>query len=329
MLSPELRRPPSRRARRSSRTRRRPVLRLRQRRRQRRGDRRCCRRRPTTKRRRPSPTRTPTWCCGGLRRRRPELRLRQALPLPGPRGGAPGHMTRINLDADAAAPGDAAGHAGRDRQAAADHRRLDLGSVGPAAALHRRDRRRRRRMRRRRTTRPRSRTSRPRSAAAATRASRTTTTATCGSPRTSAARRKAGTTAKRRTASCSASSRRAGRPQRTGKLQALQVLDGGATGEPRPRRTALNSPDQVALHTYGSTFGTKWITIHDTADEQRAVQRQRGRDGPGRDAVQAPGERRVPAGLALPRVLLRRDRRHERDQPGERGLGGWTAASSS
>ena len=30
-------------------------------------------------------------------------------------------------------------------------------------------------------------------------------------------------------------------------------------------QAALASPDQVALHTYGNTFATKWITIHDTA----------------------------------------------------------------
>src|SRR5262249_4817066 len=29
--------------------------------------------------------------------------------------------------------------------------------------------------------------------------------------------------------------------------------------------TPFMSPDQVALHTYGNVFNTKWITIHDTA----------------------------------------------------------------
>ena len=33
---------------------------------------------------------------------------------------------------------------------------------------------------------------------------------------------------------------------------------------------ALNSPDQVALHTYGKSFKTRWITIHDTATEGNA-----------------------------------------------------------
>jgi hypothetical protein len=50
-----------------------------------------------------------------------------------------------------------------------------------------------------------------------------------------------------------------------GKLQALQVLN--ASDEPITfaSQAALNSPDQVALHTYGNSFDTKWVTIHDTA----------------------------------------------------------------
>jgi hypothetical protein len=50
-----------------------------------------------------------------------------------------------------------------------------------------------------------------------------------------------------------------------GKLQALQVLN--AAGDPITfeSQAALNSPDQVALHTYGSKFKTRWVTLHDTA----------------------------------------------------------------
>jgi hypothetical protein len=50
-----------------------------------------------------------------------------------------------------------------------------------------------------------------------------------------------------------------------GKLQVLQVSN--AAGQPitRASETALNSPDQLALHTYGATFATKWVTVHDTA----------------------------------------------------------------
>jgi hypothetical protein len=51
-----------------------------------------------------------------------------------------------------------------------------------------------------------------------------------------------------------------------GKLQVLQVTDNGhpVTVE---TQTAVNAPDQVDLRTYGKTFPTKWVTIHDTATD--------------------------------------------------------------
>jgi hypothetical protein len=55
-----------------------------------------------------------------------------------------------------------------------------------------------------------------------------------------------------------------------GKLQALQVLN--AAGQPITfdSQAALNNPDQVALHSYGHTFRTRWVTIHDTATDGHA-----------------------------------------------------------
>jgi secreted PhoX family phosphatase len=55
-----------------------------------------------------------------------------------------------------------------------------------------------------------------------------------------------------------------------GKLQALQVLN--ESGEPITfaSQEAVNSPDQLALHTYGKSFKTRWVTIHDTATEGNA-----------------------------------------------------------
>ena len=50
-----------------------------------------------------------------------------------------------------------------------------------------------------------------------------------------------------------------------GKLQVLQVLNASNQPITQETQTALNSPDQVALHTYGKVFKTQWITIHDTA----------------------------------------------------------------
>jgi hypothetical protein len=55
-----------------------------------------------------------------------------------------------------------------------------------------------------------------------------------------------------------------------GKLQALQVLN--AAGQPITfdSQAALNNPGQVALHSYGHTFQTRWVTIHDTATDGHA-----------------------------------------------------------
>lgn len=50
-----------------------------------------------------------------------------------------------------------------------------------------------------------------------------------------------------------------------GKLQALQVLNSSGNPITFDSQAGLNSPDQVALHTYGNTFTTRWVTIHDTA----------------------------------------------------------------
>jgi hypothetical protein len=54
-----------------------------------------------------------------------------------------------------------------------------------------------------------------------------------------------------------------------GKLQVLQVWDADhpVTFE---SQAALMAPDQVALRTYGTSYNTKWITIHDTAVDGNA-----------------------------------------------------------
>ncbi len=52
---------------------------------------------------------------------------------------------------------------------------------------------------------------------------------------------------------------------KNGKLQVLQVENDGGDPITKASQTPLNSPDQLALHTYGSSFDTSWITIHDTA----------------------------------------------------------------
>jgi hypothetical protein len=50
-----------------------------------------------------------------------------------------------------------------------------------------------------------------------------------------------------------------------GKLQVLQVLNDDGDPITEASQTPLNSPDQLALHVYGSSFQTRWVTIHDTA----------------------------------------------------------------
>jgi hypothetical protein len=55
-----------------------------------------------------------------------------------------------------------------------------------------------------------------------------------------------------------------------GKLQVLQVFNASNLPITQASQTPLQSPDQIALHTYGSSFDTKWITIHDTAIDGNA-----------------------------------------------------------
>jgi hypothetical protein len=55
-----------------------------------------------------------------------------------------------------------------------------------------------------------------------------------------------------------------------GKLQALQVLNAAKEPITYTSQETVNSPDQLALHTYGNTFQTRWVTVHDTATEGNA-----------------------------------------------------------
>jgi hypothetical protein len=55
-----------------------------------------------------------------------------------------------------------------------------------------------------------------------------------------------------------------------GKLEALQVLNAANNPITVESQTALDAPDQVALHTYGKVFSTKWVTIHNTANDGNA-----------------------------------------------------------
>ncbi|MGZ4195286.1 MAG: alkaline phosphatase PhoX [Solirubrobacteraceae bacterium] len=52
-----------------------------------------------------------------------------------------------------------------------------------------------------------------------------------------------------------------------GKLQVLQVLNDAGNPITFDSQAELNSPDQLALHTYHESFRTKWLTIHDPATD--------------------------------------------------------------
>jgi hypothetical protein len=56
-----------------------------------------------------------------------------------------------------------------------------------------------------------------------------------------------------------------------GKLQALQVLNESGQPITFESQAAFNAPDEVALHTYGKSFETHWVTIHDTATDGNAA----------------------------------------------------------
>ena len=50
-----------------------------------------------------------------------------------------------------------------------------------------------------------------------------------------------------------------------GKLEALQVLNDSNQPITFASQSPHQSPDQIALHTYGKVFKTNWVTVHDTA----------------------------------------------------------------
>ena len=251
----------------------------------------------------------------GLTRRRPTLRLRHALPLPGSRERrrtARGYITRINLDADAAhrvtlmATKDADGN-----QLAT----IDGSTWDPWAQrllLHHREPERSdvrghgglpidgdRRVGRAGTRRLRGHPGRLRREHLDRRGRRRFAAR-------SGRRRRSG-----RTASSTATCPTHPGDLANGKLAGAPGAERAtATRSPSAVEAALNNPDQVALHTYGNTFDTRWVTIHDTAIG-RAARRSTPTRSPRRaDARRSSGLRtaQFQPGLRFQEVLLRRDR---------------------
>jgi Bacterial protein of unknown function (DUF839) len=56
-----------------------------------------------------------------------------------------------------------------------------------------------------------------------------------------------------------------------GRLQVLRVVNHDGDPITRSSQGPLNSPDQLALHTYGESFATRWVTVHDTATDGTAA----------------------------------------------------------
>ena len=223
-------------------------------------------------------------------RRRPGLRLRHALPLPGPRARRAGLPHPDQPRRRRARTGSRCWRdAGPTRHAAADDRRLDLGPVRAAAALHRRERR------------AAAASGRPRSDFPSTvedisrrlRARRLRghperlATATSGSSRT---RRHHG---RRPTPHAKQPNsflyrfvpERQARPDAGGKLQALQVHRRTRTGDADRRSTpATSTPTSQShgrprpAHVRQRSSRRSWVTIHDTdVDGTAPVRRQRAR----------------------------------------------------
>ena len=270
---------------------------------------------------RPSPTRTPisssgTGCPAPTRR----YDYGTHFLFQGHEAGSPGLHHAHQPGRGRRAPRDGARDQGRDRRRRSRRSTARPGTRGRSGSCSRRRTSTPRPTRRRRATRRTSRTSPARSAAAATRASRTTRTGTSGSSRTSAARTSRARRRGSRTASSTATC-----PKHPGDLAERQ-----AAGPPGAERLAGDADhagvaDAAQLARPARAAHLR-LELQDAVDHdprhrvgrQRAVQREHAREGEGRHAVQAARERRLPPGLGLPRVLLRRDRRHERDQPRER-----------
>ena len=117
-----------------------------------------------------------------------------------------------------------------------------------------------------------------------------------------------------------------------GKLEALQVLNAASNPITVESQTALDAPDQVALHTYGNVFDDQLgdDSQHRESTATRRSTRTRWRRRRTRHRSSVP-RMALPPGLELWRVLLRRDRRHERDEGREhdvRRLGGHPQADA-
>ena len=279
-------------------------------------------------------------------RRRPVVSLRTPLPVPGPRArsarlhhahqprcrsGAPGHAARLDP--------------GRDREPAgrqpARHRRLGLEPVHedpPVQLRGQRDVDRRHLgghaglpVHGRRPARP----LRPRRLRGHR---RRTTTATSGSSRTSAARTAPPASASRRTSPSSPTASSSGScrttsttsapaaSSRSSRSRARTAIPVTFTGGDNPTQAQIDADVTSAfmrdVHTYGNSFDTTWVTIHDTAVDGTATFNANSlAKAKGGTPFKRPENGQFRPARRLHRVLLHRDRRHEPAVGRERPVG--------
>ena len=115
-----------------------------------------------------------------------------------------------------------------------------------------------------------------------------------------------------------------------GKLQVLQVLNAAGSRSRSSARRRSTRPTRWRCTPTARRFKTRWVTIHDTAADGTAPFNA---NTLAKAAEATPFKRpengAFRPGSQLPRVLLRRDRRHQRDQPRERRPPAAGARSSS
>ena len=128
----------------------------------------------------------------------------------------------------------------------------------------------------------------------------------------------------RPTATSTGSSRQREVDLTAGELQVLQVLRRRRQRRwtPRPTRSV---PDIKNLHTYGTSFRTRWVTIHDTANDGTAsfCATTRGRDGPGGTQFKRPENGMFRPGTGFKQFYFTETGDTNADSTANAQYGGW------
>jgi len=107
-----------------------------------------------------------------------------------------------------------------------------------------------------------------------------------------------------------------------GKLQALQV--DGADGKPMTTKGDPFGQDLQALHTYGTSFATRWVTVHDTAtDGADPFCATTAADSRGATAFKRPENGQFRPGLGFGEFYFTETGDTNADSPANGKYGGW------